>query len=272
MEDTFVAAPVKSRIPAKSVALPVEHGAWGFLFEPLLAGLLIAPTVGGAFLSVMIIGGFLCRQPLKFVLGDRLNGKRLPRTAVATRWLVYFATIAAAGLVLSIAASDPRSFIPLVLAAPAAIYLVVQDASRKSRELLPELLAASVLSLSAASIAIAAGMSYWFAAALWLTMVARLIPSVIYVRNRLRLEKGKVYSLAGPLSTHLAALAVLSVLAYAGLGSMLTVLFAGFLLVRSITGLSAARRKLTAKQLGVREVIYGSVYALTVVVGFYVGV
>jgi hypothetical protein len=35
-------------------------------------------------------------------------------------------------------------------------------------------------------------------------------------------------------------------------------------------GLSKRRQQLTAKQLGVREVIYGAVYATSVVLGYYV--
>ena len=272
MHDTTLTLPVRSRIPAKSVALPVEHGAWGFLFEPLLAGLLIAPTVGGGFLSVMIVGAFLCRQPLKFVLGDLKSGKQLPRTSVAIRWLFYFAAIAAVGLVGSIFTAEYRSFIPLVIAAPAALYLIWQDASRKSREMVPELLAAAALSATIASLTLAAGATYVFATAMWLTMTARLIPSVIYVRNRLRLEKKKDYSKAASLAAHVAAAAVLVGLYLVGLGSILTIVVAGFLLMRSVSGLSSSRKQMTAKQLGVREVIYGVIYALSVVLGYYLSV
>jgi hypothetical protein len=224
MLDSGVAFVPKSRIPVKSIALPVEHGSWGFLFEPLLAGLLIAPTIGGAFLSIFMIGAFLSRQPLKFVVGDYLQKKRLPRTAVAFRWTLYFASIATTGLIASIFTASPHSFVPLVIASPVVIYLILQDASRKSRETRVDLLAASVLAASIASLSLAAAHAYAFAAAMWLIMLARLIPSV-----------------------------------------------ALFLLVRSITGLSSKRRKLTAKQLGIREVVYGCVYALSVVAGYYAG-
>ena len=264
--------PAKSRIPAKSIALPLEHGAWGFLFEPLIAGLLISATVSGAFISIFFVGAFLCRQPLKFVAGDLMSGKRLPRTAVAVRWLIYFSTIAAFGAMGIYFTVEPRSLIPLVISAPVGVYLIMQDASRKSRETLPELLGATILASSIASLTLAAGHSYIFAGAMWLTMVSRLIPSVIYVRNRLRLQKGKDYSMVWPFVAHAAALIVLAVLAFFGLGSILTVAVAAFLLERSVTGLSAARKQQTAKRLGVREVIYGIVYALSVVVGYYVGV
>jgi hypothetical protein len=272
MQGSTLTIPAKSRIPAKSIAMPLEHGAWGFLFEPLLAGLLIASTVSGAFIAIFIVGAFLCRQPLKFVAGDLMSGKRLPRTPVAVRWLVYFSTIAAFGAVGIFFTVEPRSLIPLVLCAPAAVYLIMQDASRKSREMLPELLGATVLASSIASLTLAAGHSYLFAGAMWLTMVSRLVPSVIFVRNRLRLEKRKDHSLAWPFLIHAAALVVLAVLLFYGLGSILTVAVAAFLMARSATGLSAARKQRTAKQLGVREVVYGVVYALSVVIGYYAGV
>lgn len=40
MTDTSAARTVKLR----TVALPAEHGGWGFLFEPIVLGLLLAPT------------------------------------------------------------------------------------------------------------------------------------------------------------------------------------------------------------------------------------
>jgi len=264
-----IALPSKSRIPIKSVALPVEHGAWGFLFEPLLAGLLIAPTVGGSFLSIMIVGSFLSRQPLKFVVGDLLQKKKLPRTAVSRRWLAYFGAVAGFGLFVGLLTVDLRAFIPLIFAVPFVVYLILQDASRKSREMVAELMAASVLATSISSLSIAAGHGFAFAAAMWATMLARLIPSVIYVRNRLRLEKGKFYSAGSSLWTHLGAVVVVLALYFAAYGSILTVTMTVVLLVRSIAGLSDRRSKLTAKQIGVREVIYGVVYAVSVVVGFY---
>ena len=272
MNESILSLPAKSRIPAKSVALPLEHGAWGFLFEPLFAGLLIAFSIGGLFIAILYVGVFLCRQPLKFVVGDLMNRKHLPRTAVAIRWLTYFSTIAAFGAFGVYFSAEPRSLIPLVLSAPIAIYLIFQDASRKSREMLSELLGASVLATSIGAISLAAGQSYLFAAAMWATMLARLIPSIIYVRNRLRLEKGKDFSVVWPLVSHVAALLFVAALMFYGLGSILTVAVAAFLSWRSFLGLTESRKRLTAKQLGVREVVFGVVYALSVVAGYYIGV
>ena len=272
MHDVSIPVVQKSRVPVKSIVLPVEHGAWGFLFEPLLAGLLIVPTLGASALSIFVIGAFLSRQPLKFVIGDLTKKKRLPRTEVAIRYAAIFCGISLLGFSLSAFTVSVQSYIPFILSVPIVIYLLIQDAARKSREMLSELLAAAVLAASISSLAIAGGLGYTLAAALWLTMLARLIPSVLYVRSRLRLEKGKDYSVLIPVLSHGLALAVVAYIWYAGLGSALTTTAAGFLLVRSITGLSKYRSKLSAKQLGVREVIYGVVYAATVVIGYYTGI
>src|SRR5215813_9262916 len=89
----------KVKVPAKSIALPVEHGAWGFLFEPLIAGLILAPSVAAPFITLFAVGTFLTRQPLKFALGDWLQKRRLPRTDVARRFVAVFGGITAVGLV-----------------------------------------------------------------------------------------------------------------------------------------------------------------------------
>lgn len=269
MHDLSIPQTKRSSVPAKSIALPVEHGAWGFLLEPLLAGMLIAPTLASPFICIFVIGAFLSRQPLKFVVGDALKRKRLPRTEVAIRYLAIFGSIALTGFVLSFFTADPKAFIPFAAAAPFVIYLIMQDAARQSREMLSELLAAAVLAASIASLALAGGLGYLMAAVLWITMLARLIPSVLYVRSRLRLEKGKEYNAAVPLAAHIAGLAVVTYFWYLGLGSVLVVAMAAFLLGRSALGLTSYRGKLTAKQLGVREVIYGIVYAAAVVAGYY---
>jgi len=234
-----------------------------------LAGILIAPTIGGLFLSILVTGAFLSRQPLKFVVGDWLQKKKLPRTSLAVRWLIYFTALAGFGLLLSVLTVDPHAFTPLLLVAPFGIYLILQDASRKSREMLAELMAASVLATSVSTITIAGGHSYAFAAAIWAVMLARLIPSVIYVRNRLRLEKGKPFSAISTLGMHVAAFAAVLALYFAGLSSILTVAMTLILLVRSTAGLSNKRHHLTARQIGVREVVYGAAYVSSIVAGFY---
>lgn len=259
----------KSNVPAKTIALPVEHGAWGFLFEPLLGGLILAPSLAAPWIALFVVGGFLMRQPLKFLLGDLRLKRRLPRTDLALRFVSVFGGITVIGLLGMSFFAPLESFIPFVIIAPLVVYLIAQDVARQSRHLLPELLASFALASSIAAVALADGFAYQTAFALWAIMLARLIPSVLYVRSRLRLEKGKETSKFPPIAAHILALAATAALAFAGLIPFLPVLMLTFLAVRAATGLSDSRRKLTAKAIGIREVIYGALYVLSILFGYF---
>lgn len=261
----------QSNVPAKMIALPVEHGAWGFLFEPLAAGLIIAPSIAAPFLSLLIVGAFLVRQPLKFLLGDWRQGRRLPRTDIAFRFVLIFGCIAAIGLLGSLFFAPVKVFAPLAALIPPVIYLIIQDVARQTRQLLPELLAAFTLASSITVLALAGGFEYEFALALWAIMAARLIPSVLYVRSRLRLEKGKEYSRLAPIASHVLALIIVSALFYFKFSSILTVLMSAFLAGRAEFGLSRFRQPLKAKVIGIWEVVYGVLYVLTIVFGYFWG-
>jgi hypothetical protein len=262
----------RSRIPVKSVALPIEHGAWGFLFEPLLAGVILAPSLAAPFISLFVVGAFLSRQPLKFLIGDWMQKRRLPRTEIARRFSLIFCSIAAAGLLGSLIFAPSHSLLPFAAVAPVVVFLIIQDVGRQSRELVPELGAALALASSIAVVALADGIGTALAAALWAAMIARLVPSVLYVRERIKLEKGKAFSRFWSHFAHVAAVLLVAALYYSGLGSALTVLMSAFLAGRAVYGLSGSAPKMSAKVLGIREVIYGVIYALAIVVGYYTGI
>ena len=70
----------------RSVALPTEHGGWGFLLEPVLLGLLLAPSPAGVLLALAGLATFLARHPADIWLRDTLASKTFPRTATALRF------------------------------------------------------------------------------------------------------------------------------------------------------------------------------------------
>jgi hypothetical protein len=258
-----------TNISAKSIALPVEHGAWGFLFEPLVAAILIAPSVGAPWIALLYIAAFLARQPLKFLLGDWQAGRNLPRTRIALRFALIYSAFAALGLAGGLFYAPTESFLPLVALAPFVVYLMARDVARQTRQLLPEIIGATALSSSAVVLALAANWTFGAALAIWAVMLARLVPSILYVRARLRLAKGKEASAVTAIGAHHLAIVAVAVLAYLNLISILPVLMMAFLTARAIHGLSPWASSARAKEIGIREVIYGVFTVISVVLGFH---
>ncbi|NHZ70059.1 MAG: hypothetical protein GWP18_00280, partial [Proteobacteria bacterium] len=52
------------------MALPTEHGGWGFTLEPILLGLLVAPSASAWEISAAALGIFLARRPVKILSTD----------------------------------------------------------------------------------------------------------------------------------------------------------------------------------------------------------
>lgn len=271
MASETIAIPGPRSIRVKRLILPVEHGAWGFLFEPLVASLAIAGSAGGVWIAVMIIALFFARQPLKFFLLGLVGNGHRQQTFAALRLLLIFGAVFAVSLAVAAAFTDPWVFFPFLVVAPLASYQIFCDLSHKSRELLPELTGAVAISSSAAAVALAGGMPWPAAMALWAVFIARLIPSVLYVRARLRLVKGKPARPLIAVGFQAAALLAVGALVFFGLASYLTLAVFALLLWRAAIGLSHFRKDLKAVRIGIAEVIYGVLTVISIIAGHYLG-
>jgi hypothetical protein len=256
----------------KTIALPTEHGGWGLSLEPILLGLLIAPTPSGAFLAVATMGAFLARHPFKIVAGDRRRGRRFPRTPVAERFVLLYGAIAAAGLFAAIKTAHAYDFLlPLALAAPLAAIQLAYDALGKSRSLLPELAGATGLASVATAIALAGGWTVAPAYGLWVVLAARVIPTILYVRARLTRLHGQTAKSAPIHLSHAMAAASVALLAWAGVVPALAAVALLLLVGRALYGLSGRDEEATAKRLGLRELGFGAATVLAVWVGHLTG-
>ena len=65
-------------VPWKAVALPAEHGGWGFLTEPVVLGLVLAPSAAGLCLALAALAAFLTRHPLRLWLMRSTQGRPVP--------------------------------------------------------------------------------------------------------------------------------------------------------------------------------------------------
>jgi hypothetical protein len=269
MSEQVLYQTARPRISTSRIILPTEHGSWSFLIEPLIVGSLIAVSAASPWIILMFTGAFFARQPLKIYFLSRNN----PEAASASfRFLLIFLGAAGIGLGGTIWFSGPQVFIPLVIAAPLAMQQIYADVSRRGRNLWAELTGAVAISSSSAVLALAGGFSSPGAVALWLIFVCRFVPSILYVRNRLLLEKGKPYDRVQPLGGHFLSLGVIAVMVSSGSASLLTAAMFSFLLVRSIIGLSAYRTKMKAMTIGIWEVIYGFLTVISIIAGHYLGI
>jgi YwiC-like protein len=255
-------------VSLKSVALPPEHGGWGFVLEPLVLGMAVAPSAAGAALVLVGLGAFLARHPLRVLMDDARRGHWSPRAPGAGAFALLYGTTAICGFYLARAwAASGLFWLPLLLAAPLALAQLLYDSRNRGRKLLPELLGATAPGCLVASIVLAAGGSLVSGLLLWALLGARAAASVLYVRARLRPAPAAARTTV--LLGHVLAVLAAAWLAAAGLAPWLAVLAFGVLLGRAAFGLQA--RTVAARVVGVQELGYGLLTVFLLAVGWAYG-
>jgi hypothetical protein len=262
----------QSSILVKSVALPSEHGGWGFLLEPIVLGLLIAPSWAGLALGLAALGAFLARHPLRLAMGDRRKGAWHPRTGLAWRFVALYGLGALGGLGAALALAGTGILVPLALALPLGLVQAVADARGDSRSLAAELCGATALASVAAAIALCGGFPLPRALAAWAVLASRVVPSILYVRARIRLDRlrdtsGRLLAWA----SHAVALATVLALAGFALAPWLAGLALAILLARALHGLRAGQVPVRPQVLGWAEVRFGTLTIGLLVAGYRLG-
>lgn len=255
-------------VSVKKLVMPVEHGGWGILLEPIVLGLIAAPSLAGLLVALAAVAAFFARQPLKIAMIDRLRGKTYPRTRTAFTLTTLLALAGAAAFAAAIAAGGWILALPVAVAGPLALVQIVYDARNDSRRLLPELSGAVAMSGVAAAILLAAGALPVAAAALWGVMLGRAIPAIVYIRSRVLGERtGRAFG-PWPVVTHLAAVAAGAALWAAGVAPAVVPIVFALLLVRCAIGVSPLRARVSARRIGFTEIGYGTVSILAIAMGY----
>ena len=238
----------RAPVNLRPLAIPNEHGSWGFLFEPIVLAAIAAPSLAGALVAVAAIAVFLARHPLKLAAGDVVRGRRYPRT-VACAW------IAAAYLIVALVAisfAGLRPLLPLAIAVPFGLVHLLGG-----RAALPELSGAIAMGGVAASMALASSMPLGFAAALWLLALCRSLPAILYVRGLLGRGRGAI-------AAHIVAIVMALLLWRASLAPFVAVLALVALLGRALVPPS----KPVPKKIGVAELFWGGGTAIVTGLGY----
>ena len=261
------APPVRLR----TIAFPIEHGGWGFLAEPVLLGFALAPSGAGLAIGVATVSAFLMRHPSKLYWRNRDRLDLSPRFRIARWFALLYAAIAVAGFAVAVALAGWKPLLPFLILSPLLAMYAAFDVNNQARRLLPEIVAPMGLAASAPAIALAGGWEWSAAWTLWLLLQARAVPSILYVRARLRLERGNKIDRRPSIISHLAAIAVGAALWSADVAPLLTTCALVVLLVRSVRGLSQSRCPAKAKEVGFAELGFGLAYVLATVLGYRLG-
>jgi hypothetical protein len=261
-------SPATPPVPWKAVALPVEHGGWGFLVEPVILGLALAPSGAGWCIGSAAVAAFLARHPLRLVLMDRRKGARYPRTVLAERFVLLYAAVALALVVLAVLLARATFWPAIALGIPPALVALAYDMRGRSREALPEAAGAVALGASVTAIALAGGGAVGPAFGAWGLLALRGVTAILYVRSRLRLDRELPAGITQTLVGHVAAIAGAAILARVEWGPWLGVLALVLLLLRAAHGLSPRRPRLRPQALGLREMGWGLVTLVLLAVGY----
>jgi hypothetical protein len=252
----------------RSVALPAQHGGWGFVLEPIVLGMLVAPSAYGALLALAALAVFFTHQPLRIAIKDHLKGRRPARTVWAERFVVGYGTVAVAAFGLVLANNDPDFVVPFLLGGPLMVAQVDYDTRNKGRALAAELMGAASLGSIAPAIAVTGGFDLDAAMVLWLILLARTIPSILYVRARLRVERGTAAAITPVWIIHVISLLGIGALAGQGQAPWLALLAIAILTGRMAIGLSRYRTAQRVQTIGFLEMGYGFLTVALVAIGY----
>ena len=247
-----------SKRQIKALALPVEHGVWGFWLEPTLLGLVLAFSWAGVSLAFAVLAALLLQHPLVLYLNDILRNKSYSRTRLAFFFVLGYGSMAFGLTFLSIVLAGTITFLlPLVAILPLVMYQFRARVAHQGRQLFPELAGAAALNALVASLVLITSASIWWALVLWLVLLARTLPTILYIRARLRLERGETINRLPSLLSVTLAVAVITTLVEVKLLPALLVLFFLLLFIRTALGLSVMRLSLKAKHIGMLELGIG---------------
>jgi len=248
-----MSVPLPSAVPRviiRPLALPVEHGGWGFVIEPAVLALLVVPSWPGLAIGVAVIAAFLARHPLRLAAGDWMRRRRYPRTIVCERLALGYGAAAIVAMTIAVAVTDARILIPFAITAPLGLAQFAFDVRNRGHAPAPEIAGAIAAGATAAAIALAGGRSPALAATLWLLTILRSVPAILFVRAAL--AKGR-RSIA--VAVHVAAVVIAIALWYQRLAPAAAIVTTSLLLGRSLIRIEHE----PPRRIGMREIAFGAV-------------
>ena len=268
-------------IRAKHVAIPSEHGAWIFLFSPLLIGLFIGGFSSGTIpLILTLLSAFLIRQPMTIFV-KVFSGRRPQKDLYpALIWLIIYGIALISNLIILIL--QKYVFI-LLLALPAVpvfiwhLWLVSKRAERRQK--LIEIAASGVLALAAPATFWVGQQQYsptgWL---LWVFTWLQVTGTILYAYLRLeqrQLKQQPTLKESIKMSSEafiFNLILFISVLVIAITGSIPTFLPLAFLIqpLEVIWGILNPAISEAPKKIGIRQLLVSSIFTVSFIVAWLI--
>lgn len=269
-DDAVPSEPGAAKVGIRSIALPTEHGGWGFTLEPILLGLLVAPSAAAWEISAAALGIFLARRPLKILSTDLVRGRWLPRSRMALVFSLLYGGLALAGAVGALFTADGPFLIPVLVAVPFALLALRADAHSKNRALIAEMSGAVAMGATVSAITIAGGWDLLPAFGLWLILAARDVAAITMVRGLVRRLHGKRAAIKRIYTIQVVSLIIVAVAAAFDVAPWLGVAAIGLVVAVSVVSLN--REPAQAKVIGWTQMSLGLAVVLLTAAGVNLGI
>lgn len=254
----------------RSIALPTEHGGWGFTLEPILLGLLVANSATAWEISAAALGIFLARRPVKIFSTDLVRGRWIPRSTIALVFSLLYGGLALAGVVGAFFTAEGPFWIPVLVALPFALFALRADAHSKNRALVAELSGSIAMGATVAAITIGSGWGFVPAFGLWFVLAVRDVAAISLVRGQVRRLKGKPSGASTIYAVQAGSIVVVAVAAVLGAVPWLAVVAIG--LVGLVAVVSLNRPPVEAKVIGWTQMGVGLMVVLITAAGVNLGI
>lgn len=259
----------RQRSALKAVALPSEHGGWGLTGEPILLGLLLAPSWAGLLIGMAGMVGFLARTPVSLVLVDGFRHRDLERTRLARRVAAVELAVLAVLVLGATVLAGPTVWWPVLIAVPLVSVQLWFDRRSRSRRLLPELAGAVGITSLVAAITLAGGGEVAVAVGAWAILAARALTSIPFVKSLVMKLHGKATAQWTLVAWDLVAVAIVTVAAV--LEPALTAGAAAVVAVVALQRLSTLQPPPRPTVTGIRQTIMGVAVVMVTWLGVLLG-
>ncbi|MGD9488818.1 MAG: YwiC-like family protein [Calditrichaceae bacterium] len=259
----------KQEINLRKIALPQEHGSWGYTLEPVFLGLLIVFSFNGLILGIAAMAAFMSRNSLKIWLREKESGKNVIKARYARNFSIFYLLSGLIGFGYVLLIAGQMLLIPMVMIFPLIIVYIIYDTLNQAKSLLPELSGAAAFAMMSSLIAMAGGWIIFDALFLWIISMGRSLTTTLYVRNRLNLRRKEEARIGIQRLAHSAIIIIFIVLYYIKRIPLLAVIGVVLLAARSETGILPVFRNQLPKSIGIQEFIFGAVYVILAAAGYH---